>query len=195
MKHPTDVPNRQIMRFFTPELYVQFNSSDDEVADRANERWEKALEEYKRHLESIQTAMPSQVKEVSALCLHDAEVLGFQQEHHAHRPAHWPFPQPPIWSAVAIVTLKQDLIIRSLIYLLWDTVREHPAGPDWQFSKLCKNWLYDEVDVSADGQGAFLHRILFSDGTIVEIPFESVFTATVTLPSSTEGKETTRRIA
>ena len=35
-----------IMRFFTPELYTQFNSSDDGVADHANEAWENALQEY-----------------------------------------------------------------------------------------------------------------------------------------------------
>src|SRR5439155_1551888 len=53
MKHPTDRPTEQVMRFFTPELYVQFNSPDDEVADRANEAWETALQSYQNHLTAL----------------------------------------------------------------------------------------------------------------------------------------------
>ena len=30
------------MKFFTPELYLQYNSDDDAVADRADRLWDRA---------------------------------------------------------------------------------------------------------------------------------------------------------
>lgn len=182
------------MRFFTPELYMRFNSSDDEVADRANEAWDKALQEYQRHLEAIRSRMTSQVRKIAELCLHDAELLGLEEEHQSLAPFPEPFWPGPLWSAVAIVSLKQGESIRSLIYMLWDRVRQYPSREDWPFSKARKHWLYDEVDVAADHRGMYLHRVLFSDGSVVEIPFVSAITSSVTLPAATENGAT-RRIA
>ncbi len=182
------------MRFFAPELYMQFNSSDDEVADRANEAWEKALQEYQRHLETIRHLMPPQVRKITELCLHDAEVLGFEQEMQSAFPFPEPFWPGPLWSAAAILSLMQDRTVRTLIYMLWDRVREHQAKEDWPFSKARKHWLYDEVDVETDHRGLFLHRILFSDGSVVEIPFVTAMTSSVALPTEEEGGAT-RRIA
>jgi hypothetical protein len=190
MRHPTDMPSEAIMRFFSPELCIRFNSSDDEVSDLANEEWEKALQDYKHHLDSIRQRMPSQVRSVAELCLHDAEVLGFQKELHSAFPFPEPFGPGPFWSVVAIVSLKPERTIRSLFYILWDRVREYPAKDDWHFSKLRKHWLYDEVDVAADDRRLFLHRILLSDGSIIEIPFVSAITSRVTLPEADEGNAT-----
>lgn len=155
MKHRSLKP---IMRYFTPELYIRFNSPDDDVADAANEAWENALEDYQNHLASFRDKMPSQVRKLSELCLHDAEVLSFEMGN----------------EILAIVSLKQDANIRSLFYMLWDRVRQYPFSGEWAFSKLRKSWLYDEVDVAPDQHGLFLHRVLFSDGSVVEIPFVSV---------------------
>lgn len=185
MKHQIEMPSEQIMRFFNPELYVRFNSADDEIADLANEEWEKALRDYQRHLDSIRDRMPSQVRKVTELCLHDAEVLGFQSEPQWVVSIPEPFCPGPFCSVVAILVLKQDRAIKSLFYILWDRIREYPAREDWPFSKSRKHWLYDEVDVAADHRG-FLHRILFSDGSIVEIPFVSAITSAVKLPDPDE---------
>src|SRR5260370_23232966 len=144
MRHPTDMPAEKIMRFFTPELYMQFNSPDDEVSDRANQAWEDALRGYKQLLETIRPRMPSQVRKVSELCLHDAEVLGFEQEIQSLFPFPEPFWPGPLWSAVAILSLKQECTVWSLIYMLWDRVRHNAATEEWQFSKSPKLWLYDE---------------------------------------------------
>ena len=176
------------MRFFTPELYLQFNSSVDATADRANDAWEKSLQEYQRHLDAIRPTMPSQIKKISELCLHDAELLGFEQEMQSFLPfteTLWP---GPLCSSVAVVSLEHEGKLHSLIYMLWDRVGEYPAQGDWPFSTLRKHWLYDEVDVSPDHRGMFLHRILFSDGSVVEIPFMSVITSSVNLPAANEGR-------
>jgi len=86
------------MRFFTPELYVKFNSPDDVEANRADEDWEAAIREY------------------------------------------------------------------------------------------------DEVDVASIGLRTFLHRVLLSDGTVIEIPFVSVMIHSFPLQ---EGRQTdaSRQIA
>ena len=40
------------MRYFTRQLYQQFNSADDEEADRADEAWEAAIEKYRQQFRS-----------------------------------------------------------------------------------------------------------------------------------------------
>jgi len=161
------------MRFFTPELVARFNSADDAEADQADEAWEKAIAAYRKHLDSMRDRMPSQVRKLTELCLHDADLLACDQEVGPHFP--FPFePFPPFWTAMAIVSVKQEDQIVSLIYLLWDRMREYPASEDWSFSKAGTHWLYDEVDV-AGHRGAFLHRALLSDGRVLEIPFLTVF--------------------
>src|SRR6516165_611482 len=189
MKPQTSRPSESIMRFFTPELYLRFNSSDDEKADRANEAWEAALSEYRRHLDGIRDHMPSQVRKLADLCLHDAELLACEQAVEPHFPFPFePFGMPPFWSALAIVSVKQDDKIASLIYLLWDRIREYPSPEGWPFSKAHTHWLYDEIDFASGRGGAFLHRVLLSDGRGLEIPFVSVFVQNLPLSPPAESK-------
>jgi hypothetical protein len=173
MKHPTEKPSEGVMRFFTPELYVQFNSPDEAEADRADEAWEAAIRSYRQHLDDIRDRLPSQVRELAGLCLHDAELLACSPHQDMAIPPHpaWP---ASFWSVLAVLSLQQDQTITNLIYMLWDGIRVYAPRPDWPFSKERKHWLYDEVDVAADARGAFLHRILFSDGSVMEVPFLTV---------------------
>jgi hypothetical protein len=163
------------MRFFTPELYLQFNSADDEEADRANEAWEGAVREYRRHLDDLKDRMPSSVRELAELPLHDAEILAWERnaEVRFSPPLEMPGVQPS-WSVVAILSVKQEDKGVSLIYSLWDRVREFPSPAEWPFSKERRHWLYDEIDVSQPNRGVFCHRVLLSDGTTLEIPFLDV---------------------
>lgn len=135
MKLRTGEPSKEIMRFFTHELYRRFNSDKDDNANRANEEWENALEAYQNHLESLRGHMPSPVRKIADLCLHDAELLACAEEIEpliSHAPA-----QPAaLWSAMAILSLKQDNNIVSVHYLLWDRVRQHSPPSDWPFSAL-----------------------------------------------------------
>jgi hypothetical protein len=196
MKRQIDMPSEQIMRYFTPELYLQFNSENDEVADRADEAWESAIQEYRRHLHAIRDKMPSHVSKLSELCLHDAEVLGFERD---LQPL-YPYPEPhpywagPILTATAIISLKERNTVRSLVYMLVDEVRIHEAITGWPFSNTRKHWLYDEIDVLPGRRGMFVQRILFSDGSIAEIPFASVVTSAVSLPGS-ESESVAKRTA
>ncbi len=167
MKPQTEKPFEQVMMFFKPELYMRFNSSDDKVADRADEDWEAAIAAYRQHLDGLRDQMPPSVKELANLCLHDAELLAWEQ------PIEPLFELLPFRTGFAILSMRQGDEIVSLIYVLWDRVRKHPSREDWPFSKLQTHWLFDEVDVSPNHRGMFLHRVLLSDGTIMEIPFLS----------------------
>src|SRR4051794_15231145 len=166
------------MRYFTRSLYQQFNSPDDEVADRADEVWEAALVDYGKHLDGIPARMPATVSKLADLNLHDAEILSRVEEIQPGAPvfyADFPFPGPfALWSAVGIVTVRMGNQFLSLIYCLWDHIRVDPAPEDWQFSKLREHWLYDEVDIVSEKPGPFVHRILLSSGVQLEVPFSTV---------------------
>jgi hypothetical protein len=166
------------MRYFTRQLYQQFNSPDEQEADRADEAWEGAIRDYRRHLDGLRERMPSNVAKLAELNLHDAEILSRAEEIQPGTPLLYPdlpFPIPSaFWSAVAIVSVRLGGDILLLIYCLWDRLREHPAPDDWPFSKLSEHWLYDEVDTASERRGPFLHRILLSSGVELEIPFTTV---------------------
>jgi hypothetical protein len=181
------------MKFFTPELFVRFNSADDDKADRADEEWEEAIRAYREHLDGLRDQMPSQVEKLAGLCLHDAEVLACEQPVEPFFPLS-PFEPFPFWTGFAILSLRRGNEIVSLIYMLWDRLREHAASEDWPFSKLRTHWLYDELDVSPNRHGMFVHRVLLSDGTVMEIPFVSALIHSFPLEEGPQ-RDASRQIA
>jgi len=173
------------MKYFTPELYQQFNSFDVIEAERADEAWDQAEVAYRERLTSIRDHLPSQVVKLSELCLHDALVVS--REEQAQPAGELPFidrdyPFPFLWSAVAIVSVTLGEQVVSLIYCLSDHLTTKPAPEGWRFSKIQEQWLYDEVDVLNDRRGLFVHRILLSTGVTLEIPFVSVIIHRFTVP-------------
>jgi hypothetical protein len=172
------------MRFFTPELYVRFNSPDDKVADKAYQEWEKAAEQYAQHLAEFRDRTPSQIQRLTELSLHDALILSRVEQVQAGSPfpfRDFPVPFPPLWYATAIVTVKDEDTIRSLIYCLWDNMRTRSHQEGWPFSKEGEHWLYDELEMELVDvnqrmwSGGYLHRILLSSGIELEIPFTTLF--------------------
>jgi len=192
MKPQIEKPSEQAMKFFKPELFIRFNSADDDEADRADEEWEAAISAYREHLDGLRDQMPSQVKILAGLCLHDAELLACEQKIEPFFPIS-PFEPFPFWSGIAILSIRKGDEIISLIYALWDRVLEHPPEGEWPFSKLRTHWLYDEVDVSPNQRGMFLHRVLLSDGTTMEIPFLSALIHTFPLQEGLERNACRRR--
>src|SRR4051794_25545771 len=136
MKHLTGKPSEGVMRFFTPTLYQQFNSPDDEEADRADEAWEEAIRAYQEHLSEVRVRMPSQVRKLADLCLHDAELLSRVEELQSITAyPDFPFPFPlPLWTAVAVLYVRSGDDLLSLIYCLSDRVRLYPPPEGWRFS-------------------------------------------------------------
>jgi hypothetical protein len=167
------------MRFFTPELYRRYNSKDDEVALAADAEWEAAIVKYHQHLDHLQEKMPSQIIELSKLCLHDGEIL--QRQEQQHPLSFWCFeerPGPgrfsPFWYGLATLAVQLDNELVTLFYFLCDHITEQPAAEDWPFSKKREHWLYDEVHWQGGDRGGFTHLILLSSGVVLTIPFGTV---------------------
>jgi hypothetical protein len=159
------------MRFFTPALYLQFNSPDDVEADRADQAWEQALIAYRTHLRSARKNMPPNVRRLSEkMCLHDAQLLGLQELALNGVAA----PSLPASLPTAVVSLRQADELKVLLYRLWDRIRQAASPKGWKFSSQAPHWLYDEVDWEKGDAGRFWHRILLSDGRMVAIPFADV---------------------
>jgi len=169
------------MKYFTPELYQQFNSFDVNEAERADEAWDKAELLYKGQLASIRMHMPSQVVSLSELCLHDALVVSRVEQELPNGP--YSHPLPYMWTGAAIVSVILGEEVISLIYNLSDHTITKAAPEGWRFSKSEEQWLYDEVDIVNEQGGPFIHRILFSSGVTLEIPFLSVMIHRFRVPS------------
>ena len=166
MKHQTEKPSDSVMRFFTAELYVRFNSSNDDVADRANAEWEQAIEAYRSHLGQLLKKLPNPVKELAALVLHDAEIVTRFEK--------GPFLEAPYAPAYSEIILRQNGKLLTLIYHLWDKVEVSKVAGAWPFDKSKVHWLYDEIDTPVQSGVFFLHRVLLSDGSTLRIPFLTV---------------------
>jgi hypothetical protein len=154
------------MRFFTPDLYLSYNSSNDEDADLADEEWEEALRDYRSHLASFSNEMNPRVKELAEIaCLHDAELLSLQED------IPEPFLTPLSPFPVATISLRQGSRIFVLIYTLWGKLVQYPSPKGWPFSKGRSHWLYDEIDLERRQPRLYWHRVLFSDGRVIGVPF------------------------
>jgi len=157
------------MKFFTPKLYLQFNSPNERLASAAEDAWEIALERYSQHLESLTASMPPSVKQLAALNLHDADFLSFETLEFPVVPQ--TMPDVPEGPSLAALSVKPRDEILTLIYVLWDFVQVHPRPRNRLFSRKQVHWLYEELDVAEADSTRFVHRILLSDGRILVIPF------------------------
>src|SRR5690242_17886423 len=140
------------MRYFTPELYLQLQSSDDSVVDKAMEMWDAATAAYGSDLTKIRGEMPPQARHITELCLHDwdlVDVIDGSDE----KPG-----------TLATIMLKHEKRFTILCYWLSGKVQRIDPPGEWFLTNNVQ-WLYDEVDLLDETRRTFIHRILFSDGT------------------------------
>ncbi len=148
------------MKYFTPELYVRFNSRDPDEADRADKEWDAAQDRYEKHLKRIRRRLPEKVRVLSnKLCLHDAEYQGFANS-----------PLAPLPWQLAIVRVQQADKVYFLLYVLTEDPEIKRPVVSKVFSKEQPRWLYDEVDLEESGD--FCHEILISNGLVLRLVFQ-----------------------
>lgn len=157
------------MKYFTPELYVQGNSSDPDAVDWVEEEWERALKRYRRHYKKIEGQLPESVRYFhDHHCLHDADIFA---------PA-WLSPQTMPWNFQNVVIVVQNINTllpeykNTLMFLQYavtaEPVIDTPLHSD-AFNKVQPIWLYDEIDVVEPG--VFSHEIFVSDGRVIRLTF------------------------
>ena len=156
MSHQGDPRNSEFvsMRYFTPQLVLSLNSSDSNIADGAVEHWEEAILAYRKHLRKLRAEMPVELQQITKLSLHDWNVVGSDRK-----------------GGTVVLVLKKDADIVVLGYLLSKKMRIIDAPDGWSFATEPLDWLYDEVDFDTENHKSFVHRVLFSDGTTLVIPF------------------------
>jgi hypothetical protein len=177
MKRQIEKPSEPFMRFFTPDLYLRFNSPHDEVADEANDAWEEAIAKYQEHLDRLRKKMPPAVQRLADLCLHDAEIIEIREEDvdtlRSANAAETVIAPPGL--RLGILSARQEHQAVSIFYILKGSIREYAAPGNWPFSKERTHLLYDEIDSDGDHPSGFVHRMLLSDGTVLEIAFGTAF--------------------
>ena len=177
------------MNYFTPELYVQGNSDDEDVLDQTEAAWEKAIKRYRRHYKKIEPHLPPELRKFhDEQCLHDADVFG---------PARMPLYSLP-WNSRDVIIIAQQVntlfpeFLNTLAILQYavtaEPVVEVPVKSD-VFHPGQPIWLYDEVDLVEPG--VFSHEILISDGRVVKIQFREFRyqIAPLVLPGTSGQKE------
>ena len=166
------------MKYFTPELFVAFNSPDRKIARAASIQWDKAVTAYDKHLRSIRRKLPRSVRQLSKLYLHDAELLEFEDA------------SPNGRKPVAHLVLRQHGDVVFLSYFLLEKPSISKPIQHAIFSSRAVQWLYDEIE--CQGPGAFCHDILFSDGTVFHLRFEhlSILSAGMSAPQLIAGRGT-----
>lgn len=147
------------MKYFTPERYVEFNSDDPAVADKADADWGQATADYRKHVRKIVRRLPGKSRELAeSICLHDALYLGYLKA-----------PVPKSSGELAVVAVEQGDDVVLLIYVLAEEPSFSPPHKADVFSDIAVHWLYDEVD--ATDRGAFSHEILLSNGRVLSVKF------------------------
>jgi hypothetical protein len=147
------------MKFFTRKLYVDYNSDDPDVADKADAEWEKATDHYRKHIGKIAGRLPGKTRELAeSTCLHDARYLGYLKTS-----------VPNSAGELAVVAVEKDDDVLLLIYVLAEEPSLSTPHKAKVFSDAGVHWLYDEVD--ALGSGVFTHKVLLSNGRILSVKF------------------------
>jgi hypothetical protein len=151
------------MKYFTPDLLARFGSSDEAVADAAEELWDQKQKEYKKYLQSIWQELPPGVKKLlKRFYLHDARVLTVARDERQ---------SVSIFLRLDGVDGPGDGLVE-LKYKLEGQIKVIRQQEAPSNGAPLKRWLYDEMAlVSGEGPRIFLHSILFSGGWELQIPF------------------------
>ena len=157
------------MKYFTPELYVQGQSLDDDVVNRTEEAWERASQRYRRRYGKIKSQLPEPLRKFhDEQCLHDADWCGIAQLSACTLPRNS--------QDVTIIAAQENTLIPEFLNTLAilqytvtaPPVIERPVESE-VFSYVQPIWLYDEIDLIEPG--VFSHSILVSNGLVVTIHF------------------------
>jgi hypothetical protein len=158
------------MKYFTPELYLRGQSTDDAVVEAAEDAWEQAILDYRKHCDAIAPQLSETLRQFreSHLCLHDAEVFGLAKLSMTTLP----------WRFQDVVLLakpeKWGEEPEKLLFLHFGLTAE-PVVERWEPDQSKQSgdrvfWLYEEIDVVSPG--VFSLEIMFHNGLLLKLQFQ-----------------------
>lgn len=145
------------MKYFTVDLLRRFQSSDDQIADAADDEWERMGEEYRAWFKSIRSQLPAGMRELHRkYYLHDASVFPLKASRKEF-----------------VMRLKLDTPPHEELLLRYHLAKK----PRFVFhssvaEKGCPYliWLYHEIE-QVKHSGQFSHSILFNNGIELTLLF------------------------
>ena len=147
------------MKHFTPELLRRFASKEDAIAEAAEVEWERACEEYRKHLRVVEPKLP-----VSA-----REFLRDYNMHDAHLIAHEVGKEDDTLSLL----FQLDGTESGLQLTYWlRRAKSTFILPERKKGPLEVEWLYDELDVI--DKRLFKHSILMTGGVELGLAFHKL---------------------
>jgi hypothetical protein len=157
------IDRHETMKYFTPDRYLRLGNLEDESAFlAAHEEWERAMSEYRDHLQKIRARLPAGMRRlVESVYLHDARVVDMVL---GTRNRFVITLQPESLPTHRIV-LAYSLLGRPTIHrqALPESARSEPL-----------EWLYDELDIGGKKPVTFRHDILLSNGWELKLRFRTV---------------------
>ena len=151
-----------VMKYLTPERYVEINQASDDEVERLYDEWNAAGAEARAHLRQIKSQLPPKLQQFcETFCLHDADVVGIEMSGGGDG----------VGTPVAIISVRQENELLWLIYDLYDEPAiSRPVASDlFAGDAAHRQWLYDEVDLVDECR--FRHEILLSTGEVIDLLF------------------------
>jgi hypothetical protein len=145
------------MKYFTPDLFVRFQSLEADSVSDGMDAWEEAIQHYREQLHSLLPLAPEGVRRLhDHYYLHDAEVLTLGQE-----------------GPLFILVLRLDPPYRDLVltYTLTDEPAIDRAALPAEHSSKQIEWLYDELALVSAVPAVCDHSILLSNGWELRLRF------------------------
>jgi hypothetical protein len=156
------------MKYMTHDLFVRMQSENGEVAEAALDQWERACEDYNRHVEAIRAKLPRSVQSLlDSFSLHDAEFAAFGVGRDDES-------RKSVFIGLQLDSPSNQVL--GLSYKLAGPMKMifHVPNPQGDVDLL---WLYDEFDVAevnlpeGGRVSVFTHSLLLSEGVELQIPF------------------------
>lgn len=141
------------MKYFTPELYIDYNLVEDENLEKVEKRWQSAVNNYQNNLNSFINSAPLPVQNLVKLYLHDSPFLSYAEKDYFFE-----------------INIQKNNPLK-LKFTLTKPVEYIQKIPEWYFSDKDCYWLYNELDINAE---SYIYRILLSSGMEFRIYFSDI---------------------
>ncbi len=149
------------MKYFTPDLMLRYGSQDDDIADAANEEWERQQEAYLSRLKQLDPILPRSLRSLlKRFYLHNAKVSTLALDK----------------GSTFVLNLQLDGSGNGglqLTYRLTAPLKIH-RHPEIDEGATPLEWLYDEVELVNEEPPTFQHNILLNDGSELEVRFRGL---------------------